>query len=168
MDIRTGILSLLDQAITSPSTVMFLSHSKLEIADEYTGNHVYYTSGRSPALSGNTLFHSINSVWSENSGHLIEGGDQGKGLYEGNYFYNCPVVAISDYGGLLFSSPASDLSVCSQYLGRDCVENLSYNSEDFEWDDSSFLYLFEGYDIPTAEDASSTWQSVVAAAGNTL
>ncbi|KAM0811781.1 putative Pectin lyase E [Seiridium cardinale] len=53
------------------------------------GNYLYYTSGRSPALSGTTLFHAINDVFPANTGHLIEGGI---GLYEVNYFEDVPNV----------------------------------------------------------------------------
>lgn len=43
-----------------------------ETADGHQENYVYYTSGRSRALSGNTLFHAVHSVWADNSGHAME------------------------------------------------------------------------------------------------
>ncbi|KAH8705431.1 polysaccharide lyase family 1 protein [Talaromyces proteolyticus] len=132
-------------------------------------NHVYYTSGRSPALSGNTLFHAVNNVWSSNSGHLIEGTSNGMGVYEGNYFDDAPTIVASGFVGRLFGSESADLSQCTSYLGRNCVANSFYDSGSFNYDHTDFLYLFEGKtDIVSAASASSIQRSVVSSAGNTL
>ncbi|KAI3322340.1 polysaccharide lyase family 1 protein [Xylariaceae sp. AK1471] len=132
-------------------------------------NYVYYTSGRSPALSGNTLFHAVNNVWSSNSGHLIEGDSDGKGLYEGNYFLNNPTVLTSGFSGRLISSDASHVSECASYLGRNCVSNSFSNSGSFSRDDTSLLVLFQGKtNIVTAASASSIQSTVPSSAGNTL
>ncbi|KAF3008317.1 hypothetical protein E8E14_006857 [Neopestalotiopsis sp. 37M] len=132
-------------------------------------NYVYYTSGRSPALSGNTLFHAVNNVWSSNSGHLIEGDSNGMGLYEGNYFLNSPTVLSSDFSGRLVSSNSGDVSECASYLGRNCVSNSFSNSGAFSRNDNSFLYLFSGKtNIVSAASASSIQSTVPSSAGNTL
>lgn len=132
-------------------------------------NYVYYTSGRSPALSGNTLFHAVNNVWSSNSGHLIEGDSDGKGLYEGNYFLNSPEVLGSGFSGRLMSSDASTVSQCASYLGRNCVSNAFSNSGAFSRNDNSFLNLFQGKtNIVAAASASSIQNTVPTTAGNTL
>lgn len=131
---------------------------------------MYYTSGRSPALSGNTVFHAVNNVWSSNSGHLLEGTDNGMGLYEGNYFLNTPVIADSGFVGQLFSSDAADLSQCQTYLGRNCVANLvGSGSGSFSgWDDYGWFVDLSGRPIVTASSASSAATSVINGAGNTL
>ena len=127
------------------------------------------TSGRSPALSGNTLFHAVNNVWSSNSGHLLEGTSNGMGLYEGNYFDSDPTIVSSDFVGQLFSSESADLSQCASYLGRDCVANSISNSGTFNYDDTGFFDLFQGKtNIVAADSASSIQSSVVSSAGNTL
>ncbi|KAI0155480.1 polysaccharide lyase family 1 protein [Pestalotiopsis sp. NC0098] len=132
-------------------------------------NYVYYTSGRSPALSGNTLFHAVNNVWSSNSGHLIEGDSNGMGLYEGNYFLNSPTVLSSDFSGRLVSSNSGDVSECAAYLGRNCVSNGFSNSGTFSRNDNSFLYLFSGKtNIVSAASVSSIQSTVPSSAGNTL
>ncbi|RDW80265.1 pectin lyase E [Coleophoma cylindrospora] len=131
-------------------------------------NYVYYTSGRSPALSGNTFFHAVNSVWADNSGHAIEGTSNGGGLFEGCYFNNVPTIVESGFVGSLFSSESADLSQCATYLGRNCVANAYTSSGTFNYDDTSFLIDIEGKNIPAAASASSIETSVPASAGNTL
>ncbi|GLA86109.1 hypothetical protein AtubIFM56815_010360 [Aspergillus tubingensis] len=131
-------------------------------------NYVYYTSGRSPALSGNTLFHAVNNVWADNSGHAIEGTDNGMGLFEGNWFNNVPTIVQSGFVGQLFSSESADLCQCETYLGRDCVTNAYTSSGSFDYDDDGFFVDFENLTIASAESASSIESSVPANAGNTL
>ncbi|OJJ76723.1 hypothetical protein ASPBRDRAFT_117133 [Aspergillus brasiliensis CBS 101740] len=131
-------------------------------------NYVYYTSGRSPALSGNTLFHAVNNVWEDNSGHAIEGTDNGMGLYEGNVFNNVPTIVASGFVGQLFSSESADLSQCETYLGRECVTNAYTSSGSFDYDDDGFFVDFEDLTIVSAASASSMESSVPSDAGNTL
>lgn len=134
-------------------------------------NWVYYTSGRSPALSGGTFLHAVNNVWSGNSGHLIEGTETtARGIYEGNYFLNTPLIIDSGYQGELFSSDSGDLSQCQTVLGRDCVTNLlGSNTGSFSgYDDTDFFSDIEGMGIVGAASASSIAKSVLASAGNTL
>lgn len=128
------------------------------------------TSGRTPALSGTTLFHAINNVWADNDGHLIEGGEDTncRGLYEGNYFDNVATVVQDGWAGQLFTSEASDVSQCSAYLGRDCVSNELSSSGDFSYSDTDFLADFQDQSIPNAESASSIKSTVPTEAGNTL
>ncbi|KAI1342066.1 polysaccharide lyase family 1 protein [Xylariaceae sp. FL0016] len=132
-------------------------------------NHVYMTSGRSPALSGNTLFHAVNNVWASNSGHLIEGTDNGMGLYEGNVFTNDPTVVQDGFVGSLFTSDASVASQCSSYIGRTCVANSLTSSGAFSYSDTAVLSAMSGRtDVVAAASADSIASSVPAAAGNTL
>ncbi|KAI1330741.1 putative pectin lyase E [Xylariaceae sp. FL0255] len=111
-------------------------------------NYVYYTSGRSPALSGNTQFHAVNDVWADNSGHLIEGTADGMGAYEGNVFDNCPTIVASGF--------------------RNCVANEYLSSDSFNYDRDGFFVDFGSYTIVGAASASSIASSVPAKAGNTL
>ncbi|RDW58792.1 polysaccharide lyase family 1 protein [Coleophoma cylindrospora] len=130
-------------------------------------NYVYQTSGRSPALSGGTLFHAVNSVWASNSGHAIEGGTTKGGLFEGCSFVNVPTVLASGYAGELFSTSAANAADCSAYLGRNCVANAFTSSGAFTNSDTSFMSAFKGKNIPAAISANSI-KSTVATAGNTL
>ncbi|KAH6668454.1 polysaccharide lyase family 1 protein [Halenospora varia] len=132
-------------------------------------NYVYYTSGRSPALSGNTLFHAVNNVWSSNSGHLLEGDSNGMGLYEGNYITNVPTVVASGSTIRLFTSGSSEVSTCAKYLGRNCVSNSLVSSGSWSTTDSTFLTLFSGKsNIVAAVSASSIQSTVPSSAGNKL
>ncbi|RVD89563.1 uncharacterized protein DFL_000566 [Arthrobotrys flagrans] len=102
-------------------------------------NHVYYTSGRSLALSGNTLFHAINSVWSSNSGHALEGTTTtGRSLFEGCVFTNVPTTVSGTYPGQLFTS------------------------------ESAYCGIFVGSSVPAAASAASIQNTVPSSAGNTL
>lgn len=133
-------------------------------------NWIYYTSGRTPALSGTTLLHAVNNVWSSNVGGMIEGTTStGRGLYEGNYFLNVPTIVDSGFAGKLFAAQSSNLASCATYLGRDCVANLQGSgSGAFTNSDTSFFSAFSGKSIAPASAASSIASSVVAGAGNTL
>ncbi|KAG4440422.1 hypothetical protein IFR05_004115 [Cadophora sp. M221] len=130
-------------------------------------NYVSYTSGRSPALSGGTLFHAVNSVWASNSGHAIEGGTTKGGLFEGCSFVKVGTVLAAGYAGSLFSATAANAATCSASLGRPCTANSFTGSGAFANSDSSFLTDFKGKNIPAAISANSI-TSVVAGAGNTL
>ncbi|KAJ4386018.1 hypothetical protein N0V93_008909 [Gnomoniopsis smithogilvyi] len=131
-------------------------------------NHIYYTSGRTPALSGSTLFHAVNNIWEDNSGHLLEGTDNGRGLYEGNYFINTPLIADSGFVGSLFSSSAADVASCSSALGRDCVQNAYNNTGSFDFADTDFLSDFSAFTVVTPDSADSVVSSLLSGAGNTL
>ncbi|KAK6215973.1 Exoglucanase 1 [Pestalotiopsis sp. IQ-011] len=111
--------------------------------------------------------YDINNVFSSNSGH--EGGSTGgQGLFEGNYFEDITTVLDSGYSGVLFSAASDNLSICSSYLGRDCVANTYSGSDELTGDDTSFLSQFWGQKIPEAEAVSSIQSSIVSSAGNTL
>lgn len=131
-------------------------------------NHVYYTSGRTPALSGNTMFHAVNNIWEDNSGHLLEGTDNGKGLFEGNYYINTPLIADSGFVGSLFSSSASDVSLCTSALGRDCVENAYNNTGSFDFADTAVLSDLKGFSVVDPDPVDSIVSSLLSGAGNTL
>ncbi|CRL20438.1 Pectin lyase fold/virulence factor [Penicillium camemberti] len=134
----------------------------------FANNYVYRTSGRSPALSGKTLFHAVNSVWENNSGHAIEGTDDGQGLFEGCVFNNVTQI-VGDYVGQLFSSPdATANKACSAALKRDCETNIIVDSSAFTNADTKFFSNFAGLTVATASAASAAQASVPTTAGNTL
>lgn len=130
-----------------------------------TDNYITSTSGRGPALSGSTLFHAVNSVWSNISGHAIEGDTNGQGLFEGCVFDDVETIVTSDFKGHLFSSPSGSTSQCQSTLGRDCESNIYTSSGAFEESDTDFFSNFTGLTIADAESASSIQSSVVSNAG---
>ncbi|KFY51000.1 hypothetical protein V496_09017 [Pseudogymnoascus sp. VKM F-4515 (FW-2607)] len=138
-------------------------------ADQITfyKNYVYNTSGRSPALSGDTLFHAVNSVWENNSGHALEGTDTGKGLFEGCVFKNIPNIADDGFVGLLFSSDEASVGMCSASLGRDCQTNIYTESGPFSYAEDLFA-AFEGLTVVDADSAAEIQGVVPTSAGNTL
>ncbi|KAJ5192625.1 Pectin lyase fold/virulence factor [Penicillium cf. viridicatum] len=135
----------------------------------FANNYVYRTSGRSPALSGKTLFHAVNSVWENNNGHAIEGTDDGQGLFEGCVFNNVSQI-VGEFVGQLFSSPSDTANkACSAALKRDCVTNIQVDSGDaFTNADTKFFSNFAGLTVATASAASAAQASVPTSAGNTL
>ncbi|KAJ5382222.1 Pectin lyase fold/virulence factor [Penicillium concentricum] len=135
----------------------------------FANNYVYSTSGRSPALSGKTLFHAVNSVWENNNGHAIEGTDDGQGLFEGCVFNNVSQI-VGDFVGQLFSSPSATANkACSGELKRDCVANIQIDSgAPFTNADTKFFSNFAGLTVATASAASEAQASVPTNAGNTL
>lgn len=136
----------------------------------FLDNYIYYTSGRSPALSGNTLLHACNNVWEENSGHALEGDDSGMGLFEGNVFTNVVVSGDSTTftAGQVFASPEDSLDTCSSYIGRSCVANVFDNSGTIDFVDTGFMVNFSGLTVADCTDAGDIARSVPSSAGNTL
>ncbi|KAI8631835.1 putative pectin lyase E [Xylariaceae sp. FL1651] len=117
-------------------------------------NYIYYTSGRSPALSGNIHFHAVNNVWSSIT------------TIRRQLLLNVPTILGQFSGRMITSDTASQ---CAVYLGRNCVANLRSNSGAFSKDDAVILQLFSGRgSIAPAASASSITTIVPAAAGNTL
>lgn len=144
---------------------------RLHIADiQHLDNYVYRTSGRSPALSGSTLFHAVNSVFENNNGHAIEGTDNGQGLFEGCVFNNVSQIVVDDFVGQLFSSPSANANkACRNYLGRDCVTNIQTNDgPSFAKTDTGFFSNFTELNVARASAASAALMSVPTSAGNTL
>lgn len=142
-------------------------------ADQITflNNYVSTTSGRSPALSGTTLFHAVNSVWQSNSGHAIEGTDSGMGLFEGCYFDDVATVVVDDFVGSLFAATADNAADCaaSSAFGRACVANTLVDSGAFEYADTAFLDQFDGLTVvDVAYTAEEAYQTIPTTAGNTL
>ncbi|GJC78672.1 putative pectin lyase C [Colletotrichum liriopes] len=130
-------------------------------------NYIYKTAGRGPALSGATLLHAVNNVWSDVNGHAIEGGEAtARGIFEGNVFLNVKQL-VSDYKGKLFTSPdATTNAQCKSALGRACVVNvLEGTTDQFKYTDTSFFGDFKGLTIASAAAASEIKTSVPAGAG---
>ncbi|WQF80810.1 Putative Cellulose-binding domain, fungal, pectate lyase, pectin lyase/virulence factor [Colletotrichum destructivum] len=130
-------------------------------------NYIYKTAGRGPALSGATLLHAVNNVWSDTNGHAIEGGEAtARGIFEGNVFINVKQL-VSDYKGRLFSSPdATTNAQCKSALGRACEINVFEDTtDDFKYTDTTFFGDFKGLGIASAAAASKIKTSVPANAG---
>ncbi|GJC94631.1 pectin lyase [Colletotrichum higginsianum] len=130
-------------------------------------NYIYKTAGRGPALSGATLLHAVNNVWSDTNGHAIEGGEAtARGIFEGNAFINVKQL-VSDYKGRLFSSPdATTNAQCKSALGRACEINVFEDTtDDFKYTDTTFFGDFKGLGIASAAAASKIKTSVPANAG---
>lgn len=132
-------------------------------------NYMYRTSGRSPALSGGTLLHAVNNVWSDNTGHALEGTETtARGIFEGNTFANVnTVLADGQYAGKLFATPAGSESLCSSALGRACEVNSYVNSTGTldSYEDTSFFGDFSGLTMASAVAAASAYSRVPRAAG---
>ncbi|KAI1846192.1 hypothetical protein JX266_007717 [Neoarthrinium moseri] len=132
----------------------------------FQNNYIWSTSGRGPALSGSTLFHAVNSVWSNISGHAIEGDTNGQGLFEGCVFDDVETIVVDDFKGHLFSSPDDTTNQqCESALGRACVSNIYSNSGTFDSSDTEFFANFTGLSVATAVSASEAQSKVPASAG---
>jgi len=131
------------------------------------GNYIYYTSGRSPKVGGNTLLHAVNNYWYDNSEHAFEVGSGAKILAEGNVFQNVNTPVLSPIDGSIFTSPSTSANkVCTTYLGRVCQVNAFGSSGAMSGSTStSFMSSFEGKNIASAVAASGVAASVVAHAG---
>lgn len=139
----------------------------------FKGNYLYKTSGRAPALSGSTKFHACNNVWSDNTGHAIEGNEQGQGLFEGNVFTDIANIADDttwEAGSLFLSSAdGSGNDACSSYIGRDCTSSIYTNSEGGEgYTDASFLSDWADLTVAECTEASEIESTVPQSAGATL
>ncbi|KAK6220283.1 pectin lyase C [Colletotrichum tabaci] len=136
--------------------------------DEITfqNNYIQYTSGRSPALSGNSIFHAVNSVWSDNNGHALEGGSNARGLFEGCYFDKIKEVAGTNLQNKLFSASPSNRAQCQAALGRTCLPNGYRSSGTFPHSDASLLADFKGRRIAPAGSADEAFLNVPKNAGN--
>lgn len=129
-------------------------------------NHVYHTSGRSPALSGTTVFHAVNSVWEDNTGHAIEGEDNGQGLFEGCVFKDVATVVLDDFKGQLFGASGANLDSCEAALGRACEANtLTGSGAAFGEGDTSFFSSFAGLTIAPATSAAEAETNVLGNVG---
>ncbi|KUI54662.1 putative pectin lyase C [Cytospora mali] len=131
----------------------------------FQNNYVYHTSGRSPALSGSTLFHAVNSVWEDNDGHAVEGDSNGQGLFEGCVFNNVTTPIVDDFSGHVFAATSDNADKCSTHLGRACEANSLTSSGAFTPDDDSFFSNFTGLSIASATSAEDAASSVPNNAG---
>ncbi|KAK6584695.1 hypothetical protein PZA11_002919 [Diplocarpon coronariae] len=107
---------------------------------------------------------------SSSGGHLIEGTDDGMGVYEGNYFQNCPTIVGTPLPRVrLFTSMAADAGQCASRLGRNCVPNLFVNSGAFSFNNLDILGLLSGHsNLPAAQTGAWARDNVVAHAGSVL
>ncbi|KAI6898259.1 hypothetical protein D0869_02787 [Hortaea werneckii] len=133
---------------------------------QWLGNYVYMTSGRSPAVSGTTTLHAVNNVFTDNSGHLIEGG--GMGLFEGNVFTDITTTVASGFSGELFNAKSTNLADCSGALGRECVANEFDDATSFDYSDTGFFSNFADLTVVDASPVSDIFDAVTSSAGNAL
>lgn len=134
------------------------------------GNYMYRTSGRAPALSGGTLLHAVNNIWTDNAGHMLEGGDtKARGIFEGNVFnsVNTVIQNAASYSGKLFGTAAGNESKCQAALGRSCqVNSYSQSSGTLStYTDTSFFGDFAGLHIASASSAAQAAANVPGNAG---
>jgi len=130
------------------------------------GNYIYYTSGRSPKVGGNTLLHAVNNYWYDNSGHAFEVGEGAYIVMEGNVFQNVDTVIEDSIEGEIFTSPSTtENEACANYLGHDCVLNAFGSSTTTTVSDTGFFSDFEGKNIASAASADTVVQSVTSNAG---
>ncbi|PYH67636.1 polysaccharide lyase family 1 protein [Aspergillus vadensis CBS 113365] len=124
--------------------------------DEITfqNNYVYHTTGRGPALSGTTLFHAVNSVWSSIPGHAIEGNEKGRGIFEGCFFEDVVEVAPAKPENQLFSASEANAASCKSALGRACQPNGYSKSGAFSSSETGFFSDFSGLTIAAAGSAT--------------
>ncbi|KAL1311861.1 hypothetical protein AAFC00_001934 [Neodothiora populina] len=129
-------------------------------------NYIYYTSGRSPKVGGNTVLHAVNNYWYDNSGHAFEVGSGAYILAEGNVFQNVVAPVETGSAGQLFTVPStSSGTACQASLGRSCVMNAFGSSGAFSSAQTNFLVDFKGYTIASAAAASTVASHVTANAG---
>ncbi|KAI8942535.1 hypothetical protein NX059_000597 [Plenodomus lindquistii] len=117
-------------------------------------NYIHHTSGRSPKLGGNTVFHAVNNVWSENSGHAFDNGAGSKVLLEGNVFENVKTSLLENKGNF-FSPSGSALGQCEANLKHTCVANLFTGSPAITEADKSVLDGFKGKSVATVGKADA-------------
>lgn len=130
------------------------------------GNYIYYTSGRSPKVGGNTLLHAVNNYWYANSGHAFDAGSGSYIVAEGNVFQNVVSPLLAGGAGSIFTSPDTTTNAaCTSYLGHACQVNAFGSSGSFTGAVTSFFSNFSGKTVATAAAASGVAASVKASAG---
>lgn len=129
-------------------------------------NYIYYTSGRSPKVQGNTLLHALNNYWYDNSNHAFEVGSGAYVVAEANVFQNVVAPVESGIAGSLFTVPSTTAGeACKTYLGHDCLINAFGDSGTFSSDTTDFFSDFSGHTVATPTAASLVVAHVTANAG---
>lgn len=119
-------------------------------------------------MSGGTIFHAVNSVWEDNPDHALEGGGNGKGLFEGCVFKDVALVAGEGLESDLFFTTAANAGQCQAALGRDCEPNSFDASPEPTYAQGEWFDLLSGADIPPVIPAAEAFAQVPQSAGNTL
>lgn len=96
----------------------------------------------------------MNSVWSDIPGHAIEGGDQGRGLFEGCYFTDVSEIAPAEPENQLFSASDENAASCESALGRACEPNGYSGSGAFDSSNADFFGDFADLTIAPAGSAT--------------
>ncbi|KAF2855639.1 polysaccharide lyase family 1 protein [Plenodomus tracheiphilus IPT5] len=118
------------------------------------GNYIHHTSGRSPKLGGNTVFHAVNNLWAENSGHAFDNEQGSKVLLEGNVFQNVKTTLLANKGNF-FAPSGNALKQCAANLKHTCVANSFTNSPAITTADTSVLNYFKNKSVATVGAANA-------------
>ncbi|KAH9149400.1 hypothetical protein AeRB84_007524, partial [Aphanomyces euteiches] len=95
----------------------------------FVNNLVHHTSGRSPKMSGSTVFaHIANNHWFNNSGHSFEGSEGAFTLSEGNYFEQTVLPNLVDKTANVMSTSNANKVSCTSTLKRSCVPDVFVSS----------------------------------------
>ncbi|KAF1347151.1 putative pectin lyase [Delphinella strobiligena] len=129
-------------------------------------NYIYYTSGRSPKVQGNTVLHALNNYWYDNSQHAFEISTGGYVVAEANVFQNVVAPVEDGMTGSLFTVPsATEGEACKTYLGHNCLINAFGSSGNFSSSTTDFLSNFSDKTVATPTAASLVVAHVTANAG---
>ncbi|CZR56883.1 related pectine lyase F [Phialocephala subalpina] len=132
----------------------------------FVGNYIHHTSGRSPRLDYNSLWHAVNNYWYSNSGHVFDVSSGSNALIEGNVFENVTTTLLPDSTpGQVFVPRKSTTGECAKYLNRNCYSNSVISSGSLSGSVTSFMVNFTGHDIAPAIPPSTVKASVLAYAG---
>ncbi|CAK4343756.1 unnamed protein product [Aphanomyces euteiches] len=98
----------------------------------FVNNLVHHTSGRSPKMSGSTVYaHIANNHWFNNSGHSFEGAEGAYALSEGNYFEQTVLPNLVDKAANVMSTTNANKGSCTSSLKRSCVPDVFVSSGSF-------------------------------------
>nr|ULM60711.1 putative pectin lyase a precursor [Thecaphora frezii] len=136
----------------------------------FANNYIHHTSGRSPKLEFNNLWHVVNNYWQSNSGHAFDVATGAQALLEGNVFDNVKTTLLkSNTPGTTAAINSSNASQCKSVFGRDCQGNLYTNGSPTITSSGQYGFLTNfksaNYVAPSAQPASSVAAYVIKNAG---
>lgn len=127
-------------------------------------NYIHHTSGRSPKLESNDVWHAVSNYWTENTGHAFDVSNKAQAFIEGNVFENVKTT-MQGTGGQVFAPTISTATKCTQYIGRECQPNNYSNAPTISGDADGFLVNMKNYDVARAMQAKNVKASVLNNAG---
>lgn len=132
------------------------------------GNYIHHTSGRSPKLEFNSVWHAVNNYWYSNSGHAFDVSTGANALIEGNVMTDVATPNLAEdstSSGQIFVPTSSTASKCSTDLDRVCQVNQLSGSGTLEGTASNFLVDLNGDSVVAAHEASVVENWVLENAG---